>query len=256
MKTLIRRIKGVTIVFTLFSNIIIAQISNENELFQILKAKDSLFFEVGFNECNLEVFQELLPEKFEFYHDKDGTTKSRAEFIKTLKTNICSTAENNIKRVLEKGSIEVFPMYNNGKLYGAIQTGRHSFGSTIARFTNLWILEEGKWMPTRIMSYDHKINTSPIVSNVEFIKLSPKEMSIYLGSYEFSPDFTLSIVTEGDKIYGDAQGQKVEINYYGNHKFLDNSQTMKLNFILDKEGIVTGLEMISRDRRMIANKKN
>jgi hypothetical protein len=149
----------------------------------------------------------------------------------------------------------VYPLYDQGKLYGAIQTGRHSFGSTIARFTNLWLLDEEIWRPAIIMSYDHKINTSPIVSDVEFIALSPKEISMYLGSYEFSPDFTLNIVAEGDKIYGDAQGQKVEINCYGEHTFLDKSQTMKLNFILDKEGIVTGLEMISRDRTMIAKKE-
>jgi hypothetical protein len=257
MRLLISRVqKFFVIIVLLFSNILTAQVSNDNELFKILKTKDSLFFEVGFNECNLKIFKELLPEKFEFYHDKDGITNSREEFINSLKKSICSKVGNNIKRVLEEDSIEVFPLYNSEGLYGAIQTGRHSFGSSIARFTNLWILEKGKWMPTRIMSYDHKINTSPIVSNVKFIKLFPKEMSIYLGSYEFSSDFTLSIITEGDKIFGDAQGQKVEINYYGNHKFLDNSKTMKLNFILNTEGVVTGLKMISRDREMIGKKKN
>lgn len=145
-------------------------------------------------------------------------------------------------------------MYNKGKLYGAIQTGEHSFGSTIAKFTNLWLLDDGKWMPTRIFSYDHKRNTSPIVSDVTFVQLSVSEMSIYIGDYQFSPDFTLSIINEGDKIYGDAQGQKAEIKYYGNHKFLDNDQTMKLNFILNKKGVVTGLKMISRDREMVAKK--
>lgn len=256
MKLPIRKIQGVAILVILFSNIINAQVPSDNELFEILKAKDSLFFEVGFNKCNLEVFEELLPEEFEFYHDKDGITKSRKEFINTLKKNLCSTGKNNIKRVLEEGSIEVFPLYDKENLYGAIQTGKHSFGSTIARFINIWILDQGKWVPTRIMSYDHIINTAPIVSNVEFIKLSTKEMSFYLGDYEFSSEFTLSIIAEGDKIYGDAQGQKVEINYYGDHKFLDNNQTMKLNFILDDKGIVTGLKMIGRDREMIAKKKN
>jgi hypothetical protein len=256
MKLPIRRAQGFIITILLFSNIINAQISNDNELFKILKAKDSLFFEVGFNKCNLNVFKELLPERFEFYHDKDGIINSREEFINTLEKNICNAGENNIKRVLEDVSLEVFPLYNKGDLYGAIQTGRHSFGSTIARFTNLWLLEKGKWIPVRIMSYDHKTNTSPIISNVEFIKLSPREMLIYQGSYEFSADFILSIVVEEDKIYGDADGQKIEINYYGNHKFLDNSQTIKLNFILNSEGIVIGLKMISRDSEMMAKKKN
>ena len=255
MKLSFRRMQTFVIMAILFSNISNAQISKKNELYQILKVKDSLFFE-GFNTCNLAMIEELLPEKFEFYHDKDGFTSSREVFIGNLKKNLCSSGKNSTKRVLIKESLKVFPLYNNKKLYGAIQTGKHSFGSTIARFTNIWLLEDGKWKPTKIMSYDHKRNTAPIVSVKKFLKLSSEEMAIYLGDYEFSPEFTLSIIKDGDKIYGDAQGQKVEIKYYGNHKFLDSKETMKLNFIIDNQGSVSGLKMISRDREMIAKRIN
>jgi hypothetical protein len=253
MKLSIRRIQVIVIITILFSNISNAQITKNNELYQTLKVKDSLFFE-GFNTCNLAMIEELLHEKFEFYHDKDGLTSSKDVFISNLKKNLCSSGKNITKRVLIKGSLKVFPLYNNKKLYAEIQSGRHSFGSTIARFTNLFILDNGNWMPTRIMSYDHKRNTAPIVSVEKFHKLSPSEMSIYLGDYEFSPEFTLSIIKDGDTMYGDAQGQKVEIKYYGNHKFLDSKETMKLNFILNDQGSVTGLKMISRDREMVAKK--
>jgi len=255
MKLSISRIQVAVVIALLFSNMSNAQVSKKHELHQILKAKDSLFFEVAFNTCNLAVLEKLLPEEFEFYHDKDGIIYSREVFISNFKKNICSSDKNVYKRVLVKGSLKVFPLYDHKKLYGAIQTGRHSFGSTIARFTNLWLLEDGKWMPKRILSYDHKLNKTPIVANVKYVKLTPAEMEIYLGDYEFSSDFTLSIINEGDKIYGKAQGQKAEIKYYGNHKFLDDKETMKLNFVLDKKGDVNGLKMISRDREMVAKKK-
>lgn len=153
MKLSIRRIQVIVIITILFSNISNAQITKNNELYQTLKVKDSLFFE-GFNTCNLAMIEELLPEKFEFFHDKDGLTSSKDVFISNLKKNLCSSGKNITKRVLIKGSLKVFPLYNSKKLYAAIQTGRHSFGSTIARFTNLFILDNGNWMPTRIMSYD------------------------------------------------------------------------------------------------------
>ena len=64
-----------------------------------------------------------------------------------------------------ENSLEVFPMYSNGNLYGALQTGVHKFyesfngkpevaGST-ARFAHLWLLENGAWTLKRVISYDH-----------------------------------------------------------------------------------------------------
>lgn len=105
MKLSISRIQVFVVIALLFSNISNAQVSKKNELYQILKAKDSLFFEVGFNTCNLAVFEELLPEEFEFYHDKDGVIYSREVFISNFKKNICSSGKNVYKRVLVKGSV-------------------------------------------------------------------------------------------------------------------------------------------------------
>ncbi len=255
-KSSIRKVQFLVIIVTLFANSAIAQVSHDNELFKILKAKDSLMFEVGFNQCNLEQVKELLPEKFEFYHDKDGIINSRTTFIKTLKENLCSSGKNTTMRILKEGSLEVFPLYQQGELYGAIQTGKHYFGNTVARFTNLWLIENGEWMPTKIISYDHKIKKASMSDDITFIKLSSDGLSIYLGDYKFSPEFVLSIVKEGEKIFGDAQGQKVEIKPFGKHMFLDEDQTMELNFIISNKGNVTGLIMKGPDGEMRAQKIN
>ncbi len=65
--------------------------------------------------------------------------------------------------------MEVFPLYkdNSQVLYGAIQNGVHDFDqqyegevarkTNTARFTHLWIIENGDWKLKRVLSYDHQI---------------------------------------------------------------------------------------------------
>lgn len=244
---------GMVAIFISFTS---AQVPGDSQLFKTLKAKDSLMFEIGFNNCQVASIEDLLSEQFEFYHDKDGIIQTRTAFIKTLEKNLCRSGKNPYKRILVKGSLEIFPLQKQGELYGAIMTGRHSFGNTMARFTNLFLLEEGEWVASRILSYDHQMKPQKVATEVTFIKLSSDEISRYLGDYEFSPDFVLSIIREGEKVYGDAQGQKVEINPYGNHKFLDDSRTMKLTFTSSESGTITGLLMQGPNGEMTAKKRN
>lgn len=231
-----------------------AQVSRDSALFKELQHQDSLLFEVGFNQCDLKVIAGLLPDQFEFYHDKDGITTSKTAFINTLRSNLCSTGQNSTQRVLVDGSLEVFPLYKQQQLYGAIQMGIHQFGGVTARFMHLWLKENEKWVSSRMMSYDHVAGDVPKITDVAYVTLTLAEIAVYVGAYEFSPDFTLFIVQEEGNLYGDAQGQKVKINPYGNHKFLDESQTMRLNFVLNQSGVVTGLEMEGPEGKMVAQK--
>jgi hypothetical protein len=256
IKTIIERSVLLAIALVFSVNVTNAQVSQDSDLYQILNTKDSLMFEIGFNQCDMAQLDQLLPEKFEFYHDKDGITTSKTAFIKALKDNLCSSGKNRYQRVLVEESMKVFPLYDHDELYGAIQKGVHYFGGNVARFTHLWLIEEGKWMPARMISYDHKRREVPVITDITFVELSVEALSFYLGKYEFSPDFVLSIVKEGGKIYGDAQGQKVEIKPYGNHLFLDESQTMKLSFVIGSDGRVAGLEMTGPEGEMVAKKIN
>jgi hypothetical protein len=119
-----------------------AQIDKDSDLFLMLKKNDSLLFEQGYNSCDIRVFEELLSNNFEFYHDKAGITSSKNDFMESVRMGICKPGASKDPRILIPGSLEVYPMYDNGNLYAAIQKGVHRFGNTNAKFTHLWVREE------------------------------------------------------------------------------------------------------------------
>ena len=143
------------ITFFLIFNLTNAQVERRSDLFQKLKATDSLLFQIGFNQCKLSQFEELLSEDFEYYHDQGGIDPSKEAFMETMRNGLCSTGINSTRRELVEKSLEVYPLGDEGFLYGAIQTGVHRFGQTTAKFTHLWLLEKGEWKLARVLSYNH-----------------------------------------------------------------------------------------------------
>jgi hypothetical protein len=143
-----------------------AQVAKDSELFLELKKMDSLLFDLAFNQCQLDVLEKHVSEDFEFYHDTGGITDSKASFITSIKRNICANQEFKPIRKLVDESLEVFPLYSEAKLYGAIQNGVHDFyinepgkelyQTSSAKFTHLWILENDTWVLKRVLSFDHK----------------------------------------------------------------------------------------------------
>jgi hypothetical protein len=138
-------------------------------LFKTLASKDSLLFVQGFNECNMEALDSVIGENLKFYHDQSGT-QDRAAFFKAFRQNLCSNPDIKPIRKLVSGSLEVYPLKNNGHIYGAIQRGVHEFYlrrpgqklefTSFAKFTHLWLLEDGKWKLDTSLSYDHQIPAS------------------------------------------------------------------------------------------------
>ena len=140
-----------------------AETASNIELYNTLKALDSVIFTAGFNKCETDKIVPLFAEDLEFYHDKGGITHGRDAFIESVENNICKS-EYKPNRHLIESSLEVHPLYKNGELYGAIQQGEHQFsdlqgGNRVmqgkAKFTHLWILQGDKWQLKRVLSYDH-----------------------------------------------------------------------------------------------------
>ena len=113
---------------------------------------DSLFFD-AYNNCKLEVFEALISEDIEFYHDRGGLSTSKSGLITSLKNNVCGK----VKRELLAGSIEAYPIPN----YGAVQMGAHRFynfsekdpgPSRFAKFVHTWKRENGQWKLARVIS--------------------------------------------------------------------------------------------------------
>lgn len=139
-----------------------AQVDKNSELYKTILSKDSLLFDVGFNQCDIKQFENLLSDNLKFYHDKDGLS-DKTKFLTDLKNGICNSQTNRqVQRFLVKESTEIFPLYKNGDLYGAVQNGEHKFSEKresqggIAKFTNVWQLENGEWKLTSSFSFDHQ----------------------------------------------------------------------------------------------------
>lgn len=139
-----------------------AQVETPDPLYKTILAKDSLLFSVGFNTCDISQFENLMSNNLAFYHDKDGFS-NKAKFLIDLKSGLCKDRRTRqVKRILVEGSTEIFPLFKNGTLYGAIQNGTHLFAENIespsgtAKFTHLWMLENNEWKLTTSLSFDHQ----------------------------------------------------------------------------------------------------
>lgn len=154
---------SIFILFFFFGNVN-AQIDKNSPLFLELKKQDSLFFERGFNNCDMAYLEKSVDDNLKFYHDNGGFQDKKL-FLERTKQNICSNPNQKPIRKVIESSLEVFPLYNNGELYGAIQTGEHQFFTREknkedvlggqAKFTSVWTKKDGNWLMSDVLSYDH-----------------------------------------------------------------------------------------------------
>ena len=145
-------------------NLAVAQEAENSGLFIQLKRADSIIFEQGFNKCNFPALQKIVHTDLEFLHDQGGI-QNRDQFFRAVEQNICANPNAKPVRKLIPGSLKVYPLYNQGKLYGAIQMGDHEFyiaepgkelrHTSTARFIHTWLLEGEQWKLYRVLSYDH-----------------------------------------------------------------------------------------------------
>lgn len=157
--------RKIIIIFSLISISAQAQIDKSTELFKTLKEQDSTFFERGFNQCDLEYLEKHISDNLKFYHDQSGF-QDRNAFFENTKKYICSNSDKKPIRKIAINSLEVFPLYNDGNLYGAIQKGIHHFylrengkddvWTSTARFIHVWVLENKIWKLSEVLSYDHR----------------------------------------------------------------------------------------------------
>lgn len=142
-----------------------AQLPTTDSLFLVLKQQDSIFFERSFNLCDLDYLDKTTHPELVFFHDQGGI-QHKAEFMAAVKNNICGNQDQKPIRKVTPNSLAVYPLYQNGQLYGVLQTGEHDFyirekgkadrHTSHAKFTHIWLLDNGRWMLREVLSYDHK----------------------------------------------------------------------------------------------------
>jgi Domain of unknown function (DUF4440) len=134
------------------------------EIQKTIYIKDSLFW-VGYNNCDIAQMDQFIAEDVEFYHDIGGITLGKTELMASIKNNLCSNKAFKTRREAVPGTVEIYELKNGNDTYGAIISGEHYFFNThdgnpekregMAKFSQLWILKDGSWKMTRILSYNH-----------------------------------------------------------------------------------------------------
>lgn len=142
-----------------------AQLPHDSELYKTLLQHDSIFFERGFNRCDTAYLRQATHKDLVFYHDRGGVNNQQ-QFLENVTKNLCGDWNNKPIRKVRRESLEVYPLYNEDKLYGVVQMGVHDFylrkpgtadvltGS--AKFTHVYLLEGSNWILKEVLSFDHK----------------------------------------------------------------------------------------------------
>lgn len=123
----------------------------EASLYDTIAAMDAKW-EDAYNNCKLDVMEEIISDDLEFYHDQGGLMTSKQKLNEALKANICGK----VTRELKKGSIEVYAI----KGFGAVEMGLHGFHNKqepaaqmhYSKFVHIWKRDHGKWKITRVIS--------------------------------------------------------------------------------------------------------
>jgi hypothetical protein len=128
------------------------------KLFNELVHKDSLLFNAVFNTCNLKDIGAVLTEDFKFYPDNGNSTyasyQTHAEFMESIQKNFCDKKDNagtKMRREIEQGSLQVYPLDNNEVLQTGIQhfyvlmPGQQDKLVEVSKFTRTWQKQNGDW---------------------------------------------------------------------------------------------------------------
>ena len=225
-----------------------SQDEKSSALYKTIMSKDSLLFHIGFNTCDIKQFENLYTEDFEFYHDKDSIS-DKSRFLKTFTSGICSpTRKYNYRRELIDGSTEIYPLYKNGILYGAIQMGTHRFyeisadkqeqPGSFAKFTHLWLLKNKEWKLARSLSYNHQM-TSSIVNKSDLFD-NQEETEKWLKANNI-PTLGIGIITDGKlkqvKVFGELKkGSSAPYNTIWNVASLTKPLTAIITLKLVSQG--------------------
>lgn len=124
------------------------------DLYKTVAGLDTALFD-AYNKCDLDKLGSMVADDLEFYHDQTGLSTGKDTFLTAIKNNICGK----VHRELVAGSLEVYPL----KGYGAVEIGVHRFlhpnnpsdGVGEAKFIHIWLLRDGAWKITRVISIDH-----------------------------------------------------------------------------------------------------
>ncbi|WP_299523168.1 DUF3471 domain-containing protein [Winogradskyella sp.] len=241
----------------MLSGTVSAQVDKSSKLFKALKSKDSILFKIGFNKCEIERSAELMFDDLEFYHDKGGITNSKQEFVDIMNNGICKSGnKEKIYRFLVEESLEVFPMYNNGKLYGALQNGKHFFSpdkhmtfdksDNYALFSHLWLLDDGEWKLKRVISYNHA--SKEIEKDLKAVTISNTLLESYSGNYKAPNTGDVKITIDGKSLSINAGQMSATIVAISENIFKHPKAPLTFEFVKNEKGDIEKIIVRENDK--------
>ncbi|RAJ08712.1 uncharacterized protein DUF4440 [Chitinophaga skermanii] len=217
-----------------------AQQNDAQDIQQKILQLDSAFWK-SYNECDIAKFATFFTDDLEFYHDKGGITLGSKEEVTTFKNNLCNTEKDfRLRREAVPGTVKVYPMKSNGQVYGAIITGEHVFfilekGTSRldgqARFTHLWVLDNGQWKMKRVLSYDH--GPADFHAKYKEISLSAAAVKRFEGTYK-GPSTSLEAKVQKGKLTFIMNGKTFDIYPMASHQFFAAERDLTFEFVKDK----------------------
>ncbi len=132
------------------------------ELVATVRKLDAVVFEAGYNNCDIRELATVVADDLEFYHDQGGPMFGAEAFLDSMRNGICRLDYRARRELVD---MQVYPLFRNGELYGAVENGTHRFHAKypgkaeyptgIAKFSMLWLIRDGKWKMARVLSFDH-----------------------------------------------------------------------------------------------------
>jgi hypothetical protein len=242
-----RTLYFILITFTICRSIDSEAQADSKNLSHTILYGDSLFW-MAYNQCDVEGMAKYFTEDVEFYHDKGGITSGLQNEVAVIKKNLCGNENFRLRREAVKETIDIFPMRSEGVIYGAIISGEHNFYiienekerlDGHARFLNLWILKEGVWKMSRILSYDH--GPVPYKNQRKTVKLDTSLLNQCEGRYKAQHVGICMVERQDDQLQLSIDGSKYILYPESNTIFFVKDRDLTFEFARNTKGKISKL---------------
>jgi hypothetical protein len=232
--------------------------SKEEQLTATILHLDSAFWN-AYNNCDTAKFKDFVTDDVEFYHDKGGITLGAMALIESLKKNICGNANQKVRREAVAATVKVFPMANGNELYGALISGEHEFHVSEnnkpeyhvgdAGFTQLWIVKNGVWKMSRILSFNH--HEAQYKNKRTAIELTPKELNQFSGTYKSSKSNTMTVTRQKNVLLLKGGDNTFTLYPLSQNSFFTKERDLEFHFVKDTAG--KPLKMIVKEKGAVSD---
>ncbi|WP_426192805.1 nuclear transport factor 2 family protein [Massilia sp. DWR3-1-1] len=211
----------------------------------------------AYNQCDLKALRAMHSDDLEFYHDAGGLRRGKSAFEAAMASNICANPARKVRREAIAGTVQVFPMMENGALYGAVVEGNHRFYNAApgnaevlterGRFTSLLLLKDGHWTVARAMSYAHA--PAPAAATLAEVAAAPGALALLAGTYTATDKMVLTVKPAGNGLLVLAGGSTFALYPTSVNNFAMKERDIQVSFTVDAGG--KGQALVVRERGAI-----